>query len=182
MLKRKILFVFILLIIVIICGCATVKDNESDVSFGVSNTENIQHNDSYFEDLASFDLGLDSATMAGVVDRLRNSEKELENTTVVNTEEYAIKGMMLVSPNPTSSSVTITFFNNFPNRTRLIPHDFTVDLYYLEQKIHTFNFPQSYGIETIPESYLQKEGMYRISTQVAGATFISPFMVVRKNK
>jgi len=181
MLKRKKLFVFILLIVATICGCATVKDNESDVSFGVSKSENIQHDDSHiYDELAH--LGLDSNEIAKIINRLRNLEKEQENTTVANTAEDVIKGMMLVSPNPTSSSVTIKFFNNFENRDFLLPHDFTVDLYYLEQKIHTFNFPQSSGIETIPESYLQKEGIYRVSTQVAGATFVSPFMVTRKNK
>jgi len=178
MLKRRKLFVFILLIVATVCGCATVKDNESDVSFGVSKSENIQYNDSYFEDLASFGLGLDSATMAGVVDRLRNSEKELENTTVVNTEEYAIKGMMLVSPNPTSSSVTITFFNNFPNRTRLLPHDFTVDLYYLKQKIHTFNFPQSSGVETTPSVFglLKRNG--KVYTQVVKNCSVSELIPI----
>ena len=96
-----------------------------------------------------------------------------------------------ITPNPTSSSITMIFFNNHKS---LFPQDINVELYYLEQKIHTFEFKQSKGTEVIPETYLQKEGVYRVAatfsmkeyegnTSFTGydgqSTYIAPFMVTK---
>ena len=58
----------------------------------------------------------------------------------------------------------MTFFNQYD---RLFPQNIVVELYYLDVKIHTFEFKNSRGIEVVPESYLQKEGMYRVAARMS---------------
>lgn len=87
-----------------------------------------------------------------------------------------------ITPNPTSSSITMIFWNNYES---LFPQDINVELYYLDLKIQTFEFKQSKGTEVIPDTYLQKEGVYRVAATFSikvdrgQETYTAPFMVTK---
>jgi len=101
--------------------------------------------------------------------------QELSDTLVNDWLEFK-KTFLHISPNPTSSSVTIYFAHNPAHPTKTIefmpgkpyrwpeeywfPLDVSVDLYHLEKLIHTIDFWQSNGIETIPAEYLHLEGTW----------------------
>ena len=121
------------------------------------------------------EMGADSSEIAKIIQKLENPYNE-----PIPTADEVISSMMLITPNPTSSSVTIKFFNGFQNADLLIPCNFIVDLFYIDKKMHTFNFLESKGTEIIPESYLKEEGMYRVATEYNGITFVSTFMVIKK--
>jgi len=62
-----------------------------------------------------------------------------------------------VSPNPTSSFLTITLKN-----ISKFPISFKYKLVFDEKVIYNFENPNCFGTEQIPENILQKDGVYRI--------------------
>ena len=92
---------------------------------------------------------------------------------------------IFIAPNPTSSSVEITFFNGYEG---LFPQDISLELYYLDTKIHTLEFKQSQGKETISAIYLEKEGVYRVVANMSipesikrnvNSQYMATFMVIK---
>ena len=162
--------IFTVAIIGIICGCSsTYKPIPKDEKFKIDALENGGISVTYSgDDNYIFDL----------------SEGDDSYIYVFGKEKLGPP--ILITPNPTSSSITITFFNK---DERLFPQNITVELYYLDMKVHTFEFNNSNGVEVIPESYLTKEGMYRvvadmsIKEAVAGgynSRYVAAFMVMKK--
>ena len=94
--------------------------------------------------------------------------------------DETVQNLLYISPNPTSSYVTLTFFHNFDNRDILFPQNFVVELFYLEKHINTFTFNNSNGKETISETYLEKDGIYRVVSNIGGTNFTTTFMVMKK--
>ena len=166
-LKLTLTLIFTVAIIVIICGCAsTYKPIPKDEKYRIDTLEDGGISMTLFngEDYYLFEL-------------------TEGNLYIVEREELE---PILITPNPTSSSITMTFFNKYE---KLFPQNITVELYYLDIKIHTFEFNNSNGVEVIPESYLTKEGMYRVVAEmsikeyVAGgynSRYVAAFMVMKK--
>ena len=164
--------IILALAILLLLACGSVQEDDKNKTNLTKKSVNIDDS-TYAELLAA---GIDSFDIAKIIERFENPYNE-----VFPTGNEVISSMMLVTPNPTSSSITIKFFNGFENTHLLLPENFIVDLFYIDKKIHTFTFMESKGIEVIPEEYLREEGMYRIATEWNGITFISTFMV-RKNR
>jgi len=111
------------------------------------------------------------------------------------------KTFLHISPNPTSSSVTINFAYqwkngtcscnnpNCPNKWNWFPQDFTIELYHLSNKITEIIYENSFGTEVIAEEFLQKDGTYTIVARVDPkwckakmyeTPFITTFLVQKK--
>jgi hypothetical protein len=108
------------------------------------------------------------------------ANKDGHLTILINAK--SVEPPIYITPNPTSSSITMIFWNNYE---RLFPQDINVELYYLDVKIHTFEFKQSKGTEIIPATYLEKDGVYRVAVTFSikeadgTSTYTVPFMVTK---
>jgi len=45
-------------------------------------------------------------------------------------------------------------------------------LYFLDIKIHSFDFPKCHGVAIIPENFLEKDGIYRVAVNFSIEEFI----------
>ena len=88
------------------------------------------------------------------------------------------KTFLHISPNPTSSSITIYFAYkwkdgtcscvkpNCPSKWTWFPQDFSIELYHIDKLVHEQTFYDSYGTEVLSEEYLQKDGTYTLVAKV----------------
>ena len=71
--------------------------------------------------------------------------------------------VVIASPNPTSSSVTLSFLSGVK-----FPVNFQFDVVFDNSKIYSHSSPNCIGSEVIPASVLQKEGIYHVTYNVNG--------------
>ncbi|MDR0927717.1 MAG: hypothetical protein LBO69_08135 [Ignavibacteria bacterium] len=169
----------IIISFVLLCSCATTEENSDNIEHTGATLSQFEQQDSAKKLIDSIIAASDlDAKSAELVSKMLKDAVNNPNQFSQKMEDVG-KNMLVVSPNPTSSSATVEFFKGQPPSP--IPA-LKLDLFYENQKVHTFNLQDVRGSFVIQESYLQREGTYTIAVDFFqnGSPVSTSFIVVKK--
>jgi ribosomal protein L16 Arg81 hydroxylase len=184
--------IFIILMVILLAACKTIDDNENtNIEYSAvpaAKDSADKHIDSSINSMLDT-MDLDEAGKKEVADALNEIFNAMANNSAVFNEKMQQNedNMFFITPNPTSSHIDIELFhdqvsviNGEADKSKVVYDELTIELYYGNEKIHTFNFKNVSKSVRIGEEYLQRNGTYRIVANLKGIQLVRTFAVVRK--
>jgi hypothetical protein len=165
-------------------GCSTLETSDENSNYagnnGIANENSTENDVMKAIDSMLYADGNFSPEVGAALKGMMQQSIDNPDAFWADMEEKA-NNVLYITPNPTSSSVTVEFFRGQPANKIQFP-ELALDLYFENHKIRTINYANVSASVVIPETYLQQAGTYTVVVDFfqTGYPLSRSFVVIKK--